>query len=178
MRAVFTLPGIAACLLNAPAHAQRLPLDPPATTISYTAYALGVLPIHATFKRFSGAVTVTHTTPLGCTIDVSVDVASLHMEDPDRQREVLGADMLDANRFPKMRFVGACTPGGISGTLTLHGVSRAMTLLLRQAHAQIICTGSLRRTDFGVNGLAGIVSPRVWLRLVSPAPAGVHLAQQ
>ncbi len=174
--AIFATFTLAVWAAPARADTQRLPLAPPATTIAYTAYALGVLPIHAVFDRFSGSVTVTRANPLRCTIDVSVDVASLHMDNPDRQREVLSADMLDANRFPKMLFTGSCTPAGIAGVLTLHGVTRKLTLVLHQARGQIICTGSLRRYDFGVNGLSGIVASRVRLQLVTAAPQGLRLA--
>ena len=45
------------------------------------------------------------------------------MEDPARTAQALGPAMLDAARFPTMRFDGRCAGAGVSGALDLHGTT-------------------------------------------------------
>jgi polyisoprenoid-binding protein YceI len=159
------------CLcLAAPALAQRLPITPANSQISYTVFGLGLLPVHGAFQHFDGAAVLSSTRPMACNIDVTIQVASLLMANPYRQRQALAPDMLAASRYPTMHFIGACQPGGIAGTLTLHGVSRALTLQLRRTGTGLTATASLRRQDFGINGLPHLVGSLVRIKLTTPAP--------
>jgi polyisoprenoid-binding protein YceI len=163
---------LAAALAAAPAHAawRPLQLDPTTARISYTVFALGLLPITATFQKFHGVALQDTSHPGTCRIDVTIDVASLHMDDPDRQRQALAPDMLDAADFPTMRFTGACAARSIAGKLTLHGVTRPVTLVMQRNGPQVRCTGTLARRDFGILGLRGLVAANVRLRLVVQLP--------
>jgi polyisoprenoid-binding protein YceI len=168
---------ISAIGLSTPhAAAQHRPvalaLAPPDTAITYTAYAFGVVPVHAFFQQFTGNVRLDPANPAACDIDVTIKVASLQMDNAARRRLVLGAGMLDVARFPTMSFRGVCAPLGIEGRLTLHGVSRDLKLTLHQVRNKLICNGMIQRGDFGVDGLRGLVGARIRLQLTTPAPAG------
>jgi polyisoprenoid-binding protein YceI len=149
-------------------------LAPPDATVAYTVFALGFIPIHAVFQKFSGGVDVAPGTRPGCHVNVTIAVASLLMDDPDRQRQALGPAMLNASAFPTMHFTGSCVPAGLEGALTLHGVTHSITLSLHQIADQLVCTGSINRGDYGVNGLPGLVGSRVLLRLTMRTPAGLR----
>jgi len=163
----------AVCLPFAAARAadQQVPLTPPTTRIGYTVFVMGVLPISASFDRFWGIVTEDPAKPATCGIDVAVDVGSLRMDDPDRRRRTLGPDMLDAARYPTMRFAGHCAPQSITGTLTLHGISRPVSFATHREGNQVICAGTVRRRDFGIAGLDALVAPYVHIRLSVHLPA-------
>jgi polyisoprenoid-binding protein YceI len=158
------------------AATEHVTLAPSDATIAYTVYALGFLPLHAVFRSFSGHVDVSPGTPPTCHVDVTIAVGSLHMDDPARQQQALGPAMLNARAFPTMHFSGNCVPAGIEGALTLHGVTRSVTLTLRQNSDLLVCSGSINRADFGVNGLPGLVGSRVLLRLTMRAPAELRAA--
>jgi polyisoprenoid-binding protein YceI len=162
----------AACLPIVAAWAadRQVPLTPPTTRIGYTVFAWGLLPISGSFDRFEGLVTRDPDKPSACRVEVTVDISSLRMDDPDRRQETLGPEMFDAARFPTMRFDGYCAPQSIVGTLTLHGVSRPVAFATHLEGNQLICEGTVLRRDFGIVGWRNVVSPRVHIRLSVRAP--------
>lgn len=158
-----------ACLAQARA-AVLLPLSPSGARISYTVFALGMFPVTGRFERFDGVVTLDPATPSSCRIHVTIDVGSLNVDDADRRRQALGPDMLDAGRFPSMWFDGRCQAHAVTGSLTLHGVTRPLTLALRRQGDTAICTGTIARRDYGIRGMALSVGPRVRVRLTVQLP--------
>jgi len=156
----------AASLAFAARGAERqVPLAPPTARIGYTVYAFGLLPISGSFDRFRGVLTEDPGKPFDCRVEVTVDIDSLRMDDPDRRWRTLGPDMFDAAHYPTMRFAGRCAPQSIAGTLTLHGVSRPVTFATHREGSQVICTGTVARRDFGIVGMGGMVAPYVHIRL-------------
>jgi polyisoprenoid-binding protein YceI len=147
------------------AAVRRVALDPGMAQIGYTAFAFGILPIPATFERFSGTIDEDVAHPNACRLQVTVDIQSLHMADEQRRLEVLGPDMLDASRFPTMRFSGGCQTATLTGTLTLHGVSRPLSLTMQRKGAEVNCVGTLVRRDFGILGMRAVVGQKVRIRL-------------
>ncbi len=149
----------------AAATARTVAIDPTNTRISYTVFVLDLLPVTATFERFHGLVVRDPARPGTCYVQVVIDVASLHMEDPDRRRQALAPDMLDAAHFPTMRYTGACTDHTIAGNLLLHGVTRKFVLAMQRDATQVSCVGTLARRDFGILGMRDLVAPDVRIRL-------------
>jgi polyisoprenoid-binding protein YceI len=117
-------------------------------------------------------------------VDVSVPVASLQSTNAVLDDKLRGHDWLDAARFPAMRFqsVGVVQTGpqtaDIQGVLTLHGEMHP--LLLRatfngsavspfSGHEQLgfSLTGTLRRSEWGVDTLVPAVSDEVRLTIAA-----------
>lgn len=159
-----------AATLSGASHAQTLVLDASNSQVGYTVEALGVLPVRGEFQQFHGLTQRDPAHPSACRVDVTVQVGSLKMDDPARRRQALEPDMLDAARFPTMRFTGACAPPGIAGKLTMHGVSHPLTLALQSAHGRMTATATLHRQDYGVAGLPNLVGSRVIIALNTPLP--------
>ena len=153
-----------------------VPLAPPGTHIGYTVYAIGLVPIDASFGAFSGTLSVDAAHPALCKVQVTVRIASLHMDDASRQQVALGPTMLDAARFPTMHFAGHCATAGLTGQLTLHGVTRPLTLTLKRKGAHVTATGSVKRADFGIAGLPGLVGGRIRIHLDAVLPPGLATA--
>jgi polyisoprenoid-binding protein YceI len=68
------------------------------------------------------------------TVNVSIDVASINTNMPDRDKHLKSADFFDAEKFPKMTFVStkvtavSATRLTVEGTLTMKGVGKPVTL--------------------------------------------------
>jgi polyisoprenoid-binding protein YceI len=135
------------------------------TRISYTVFALDLVPVTATFERFHGAITQDPAHPDACTIQVTIDVTSLHMDDPARLHHALAPDMLDAAHFPTMHYAGACAENSLVGNLTLHGITHPLTLAMQRDGTQVDCAGMLVRRDYGILGMSGLVASDVRIRL-------------
>jgi polyisoprenoid-binding protein YceI len=168
--ALATVPQVQAA---GPATPTRLVAISPANAhITYTAFALGLVPFSGSFERFSGTADAATGTRQagGCAVHVNVDVASLLMPDADRQRQAVGADMLDASHYPTMMFRGTCRGQSLIGHLTLHGVTRPFAFALKRNGTHITCTATLARRDFGITGMPTLVAPRVRIRLSVTLP--------
>ncbi len=127
----------ASSALPAPA-AYRL--DPPHTFVWFKAQHKVVGAVRGRFDRTAGIVVVSKE-PAECSIDVSIDSASLSTQNPVRDADVKGPDFFDAAKFPTVTYRGkGIRRSGrgwvMDGTLTIRGVGRTVPL------------------DFAFNGLA------------------------
>jgi polyisoprenoid-binding protein YceI len=100
---------------------------------------------------------------------------------PKVQEAMLGPKVLDAARFPEIRFAStavsgrALGPGAysveVAGALTLHGVTRPVTLPLKIEITgdTLVATGAttLRQKDYGIDpvSVAGVVNVKNELKL-------------
>lgn len=101
-------------------------------------------------------------------IDFSVDAASINTDDEKRDGHLKSPDFFDVAKFPKITFVStSMKPGKVKGTytlvgnLTMHGVTKAVTLTAIGA-SKIVkdpygmeryafkVTGTINRIDFGL----------------------------
>ena len=93
--------------------------------------------------------------------DVTVDLASARTGDNDRDTALPGSDFFDVARFPRAHFVTTAFHQNGStvtadGTLTLHGVTKPVSLTVNFAPngkaATLDVKGVVKRLDFGVGG--------------------------
>ena len=101
-------------------------------------------------------------------IDFNVDAASINTDDEKRDGHLKSPDFFDVAKFPKITFVStSMKPGKVKGTytlvgnLTMHGVTKAITLTAIGA-SKIVkdpygmeryafkVTGTINRKDFGL----------------------------
>ena len=94
------------------------------------------------FGRVTGDVIFDPTNPANSKIQASIDATTLHTHDEKRDAHVKGADFLDTAKYPTITFVSKkVTPDGnnrwkIVGDLTLHGVTKEVTLNVESAGAE------------------------------------------
>jgi polyisoprenoid-binding protein YceI len=130
----------------------QLPVRPDTAVAGFSVRALGFWPMQGHFQQFSGVVELDPAHPGRCAVDVSVDLASLHMADPAVQADVLSPALLDAATYPRLVFRGSCDGDAVDGSMTLHGVTHPLRLLLRQRAGRWIAEGSFHRADWGITG--------------------------
>lgn len=150
-----------------------VPLLPGTTTIDLTIYAMGLFGLPAHFTRFSGSLRVDPDTPADCRVSVQIEAASLQMEDAGRARLATGPNLLDAARYPQLSYAGSCAGGQAEGALSLHGVTRKLTLTAIRDGDRIEATGTIRRGDFGIDGLPGMIGRTIKLRFTAQLPPGL-----
>ena len=158
------MPPVQAAIIN-------VPLVPQSTKIGYTALVFGLFPIPAHFDRFSGSITADPSDPTTCEIHVVVEIASLQMADPARTAQALGPSLLDAARYPTMRFDGKCEQGGgVSGQLLLHGVSGYLHMSRHRFGDTVLSTGKVQRRDYGITGFSGLLGQSISIRFSTRLP--------
>ncbi|MEU6892112.1 YceI family protein [Streptomyces sp. NPDC046557] len=150
-------------LLPAPGHWE---LDPTHSSIAFTARHIGFARIHGRFTTFAGGVRIAERME-DSSMRVIIDAGSIDTGLRMRDDHLRSADFLDAARHPTVEFYSErfIHRGGsrwaVAGALTLHGVSRSVTLDTRylgngtglQGEARAACraTTELNREDFALN---------------------------
>jgi polyisoprenoid-binding protein YceI len=163
LAASLPLPGVAA--------ETSVALLPGQSTVGFRAYGLGLLPLDGAFSRFRGQFSYDPADPAHCSVTLTVEVPSLAMDSASVGETILGPGFLDAARFPTLAFDGACDARGLTGQLTMHGVTRPFALTLDwQAHA-VTAVGRLRRADWGMTARPLLGGSTVRITVTAPLPA-------
>jgi polyisoprenoid-binding protein YceI len=155
------------------AAAAIVKLAPRTTTIDLTIYLMGLFPLPAHFDRFTGTLSVDPADPAKCAVAMDIDAASLDMADRARQRLAVGPQLLDAAHYPTLHYAGSCAGGQPTGELTMHGTTRPLKLTAKRDGMRIVAQGSLRRQDYGVSGLPGLIGRTVRIRFDVQLPDGL-----
>ena len=184
-------------LLGLPARAQ--PSAPPAPNPDFAAVQAGayaVEPVHTRilfsvshlgfstwygdFTHAAGTATIDPRKPAAGAVEVKAPTASLSTTNAVLDAELKGPDWFDAARFPDITFksqrlsMTGPNSGEIAGDLTLHGVTKPVTLKVRfngagpnpLSHAYTAgfeASGTIRRSDFGIAKYVPLVGDEVTL---------------
>ena len=143
-------------------------LDPAHTYPSFSADHFGGLSVwRGKFNSTSGKVVYDKDAKSG-SIDVSVDINSINFGMPKLDEHAKSAEMFDAAKYPTAKFSGKFTkfngsePAEAQGTLTMHGVTKPVTLkidsfkciqspLTKKEVCGVEVSSTINRADFGVN---------------------------
>jgi polyisoprenoid-binding protein YceI len=125
-----------ALALSGPAQAADYVIDMKGNhaSINFRIKHLGFSWLAGRFDRFSGNFSYDKTAPEASKVKVEIDTASLNSNHAERDKHLKSADFLDAGKFPKAVFESTAVKAAgdgkatITGNLTLHGVTKAVTI--------------------------------------------------
>jgi polyisoprenoid-binding protein YceI len=171
-------------LVTSPAAVQpgAYKVEPSHTRVMFAVSHMGFTTWYGDFAGASGALRLDVARPANSRIEVSVPTGSVTTTNSTLDGELKSADWFDAARFPAMTFksrqVTVTGPGraDILGDLTLHGVTRPLTLHGRFNGAGVNplgkaytvgfeASGKIKRSDFGVTKYVPLVGDDVDLIL-------------
>lgn len=185
-----------------PARQAELPVpgtwlfDPPHTAIRFIAKHVGMAHVHGRFERFEGGIQVMQEVA-DSRVHVRIDASSITTGNNTRDAHLRSADFLDVDRFPYIDFTSTrfAYRGGskwsLLGTLTMHGVSRSVSLDTtylgmvnggygKELRCAALAKAELHREDYTLNwrtmlarGIA-VVGPTVQLELDVQAMYRTH----
>ncbi|HZL01132.1 MAG TPA: YceI family protein [Caulobacteraceae bacterium] len=153
-------------------------VEPMHTRILFSVSHLGFTTWYGNFTGASGALTLDPGAPAASQVSVSVPTASISTTNAKLDDELKGGEWFDAARFPTITFKSErVIPTGsgqadVTGELTLHGVTRPVTLKARfngagmnpLSHAYTVgfeATGRIKRSEFGVTKYVPMVGNEV-----------------
>jgi polyisoprenoid-binding protein YceI len=143
-------------------------LDPSHTYPSFEADHMGGVSVwRGKFDATSGKVVYDKDAKAG-TIEVTVDMTSVDFGMPKLNEHAKGAEIFDSGKYPTATYSGKFTkfngasPTEAQGTLTMHGVTKPVTLVINQFLCKMnpmskkeVCgadaSATFNRADFGVN---------------------------
>jgi polyisoprenoid-binding protein YceI len=159
---------LAFAITSATAAPTTYNVDPDHTHPSFEVDHFGGLSTwRGTFKKTSGTVEIDTAAKTG-TVVVVIDTASVDFAHDKLNEHVSSPEMLDVAKYPTAEYKGKFVefangaPRTIAGDLTLHGVTKPVTLTINSfkcfQHPMLkkqVCgadaSGSFNRADFGVN---------------------------
>jgi polyisoprenoid-binding protein YceI len=154
----------------APPHEPPAPgdweVDTAHSSIAFTARHIGLARVHGRFESFAGAVRIAERIERSA-MHVVIDAASIDTGVRMRDDHLRSGDFLDVRRFPTLEFYSDrfTHKGGnswaVTGALSLHGVTRTVTLdteylglgsgIEGETRAACRATTELHRDDFTVS---------------------------
>ncbi len=148
-------------------------LDKAHSKMTFTVTHLTISEVDGVFKTFDAKVTSSKEDFSDAVFELTADLASVTTNNDGRDGHLKKPDMFDVEKFPTLTFKStgiskvADKKYKLTGDLTMKGVTKPVTLELThmgnnknrqgKALAGFKVTGSVKRTDFGVGGMASIV---------------------
>jgi len=147
--------------------ADTYKIDPTHTYPSFEADHFGGLSVwRGKFDKTDGTIVVDRANKSG-TVDITIDATSLDFGLAKMNDHAKGADMFDVTKYPTATYKGKLVfkgdvPTSVDGELTLHGVTKPVTLAINQfkciQHPMLkreVCgadaSATFNRADFGVD---------------------------
>jgi polyisoprenoid-binding protein YceI len=121
--------------------------------------------VRGMFHKPSGTVLLDEATPANSKVTATIDVNTISTGVEERDTHLKSPDFFDAARYPKITFVStgftrsSATAYAVTGELTMHGVTKPVTLAVTAPPAfnhaggirrGIEATTSVNRKDFGL----------------------------
>jgi polyisoprenoid-binding protein YceI len=141
-------------------------IDAAHSHVEFAVKHLMIATVKGRFGAVSGTVTVNGDDPAGAAVAVSIDAASVDTREPQRDGHLKSADFFDVEKFPTITFASTRVEktGGdtlrLTGDLTIHGVTRPITLAVTDEgrakdpwggeRRAFSATGKVNRKDFGL----------------------------
>ena len=182
--ALATAPALAQMAKVEPAkvEAGAYKIDPNHTQVVFGVNHFGFTTYYGTFTNAAGTLDLDPTKPADSKLDVTIKTDSVSVMSPKLEGELKGDQWLDAGKFPDATFkstkvtkTGAAT-ASVTGDLTLHGVTKPVTLdvtyvnagpnpLSKTYTAGFEAKGKIKRSDFGVKTYLPVIGDEVQLMI-------------
>jgi len=166
---------ISAFVLSANA-ADTFKVDPVHSSVVFSVQHLGVTNFYGRFNDISGTVAFDKNNPWKSSVELSVPVEGLDTHNAKREQSLKSPDYFDAKQFPTITFKSTKVEGSgdtlkVSGDLTIHGVTKPLTVDFKKGGEGKGVFGEMRgggetrftikRSDFGMNFEQGEIGDEV-----------------
>jgi polyisoprenoid-binding protein YceI len=159
-------------------RAETLTIDPNHSHVGFSIRHF-FTQVKGEFKTVAGTLELDTKTPNNSKVSDETDPASINTNNENRDNDLRGANFFDVTKFPKMTFVATAVnitdpkawTGTLTGDLTMHGVTKPVTLKIESGGAGpmgpgatvagFTASGTLDRKDFGI----------VWNKVFDAGPA-------
>ncbi|HWY67889.1 MAG TPA: YceI family protein [Terriglobales bacterium] len=172
-RRVFSLLAVAVFTVAAWAQGSEWQIDPAHTTTGFTVRHMGISNVHGRFVKTSGTATIDDGDITKSSVNATMDVNSIDTGNENRDGDLKSPNYFDAAQFPTITFKSkSVSKNGegklkVVGDLTIHGVTKEVTLDVDGPSAPLeqrgnkrrglSATTSVNRKDFGVGAKAPAV---------------------
>lgn len=177
MKKVRGLIALFVCLtVSSAMAAETFTVEPAHTSVIFSISHFGYSFTYGRFNTTAGRFAIDKANPTASQFAFTVDVASIDTNDKKRDEHLRGADFFDVAQFPKISFTSSSvvkTEKGydVTGDLTMHGVTKQVTLPLVAMGEGLGPYGKYRsgltfhlevkRSDYGMKKMVGPIGDNV-----------------
>ena len=146
--------------------AQTYQIDSSHSGANFSVKHMMVTNVSGRFSNVKGAVTFDEKNLSKSSIEATVDIETINTNEPKRDAHLKSPDFFDVAKFPQMTFKSTKVykAGGVTkadGDLTLHGVTKPVTLTLTELSGEVkhpmgtivrgaVATTRISRKDYGL----------------------------
>jgi len=148
-------------------------IDPAHSVAEFKVKHMMISNVKGQFTRLNGVLTLNEADPAKSSVEATIEAASIHTRDDQRDAHLKSADFFDVEKFPTLTFKSTkVTPAGdgelkVAGDLTIHGVTRNVVFNVEGPTAAgkdpwgntrrgLSATTKINRKDFGLNWNAAL----------------------
>lgn len=141
-------------------------IDTAHSAVKFSVKHMMVSKVSGNFGKVEGKVNYDGKNLNKASVDATIDTTTIDTQEPKRDEHLKKKDFLDTEKYPSMKFVSTKVKPGkdgfsIEGDLTLHGVTKKVTLSAEplskpvtfkgKPHMGASAKGKINRKDFGVS---------------------------
>lgn len=121
-------------LLGSPAHAATWELDGTHSAAQFSVKHMMISTVRGDFGKVTGTVNLDDKDLTKSSLDIAIDASTINTREPKRDEHLRSPDFFDVGKFPKITFkstqITKQSDGkyAVTGDLTLHGVTKPVTL--------------------------------------------------
>jgi len=148
-------------------HAVTWEMDPAHSSVQFKVRHMTVSSVKGDFSKFRGVVTIDDKDITQMKVEMSIEAASVNTDHAQRDDHLRGPDFFDVVKYPAITFVSSRVIKAdgdklkVTGDLTLHGVTREITVDVEGPTAEVrdpggnfrrgaTATAKINRRDFGL----------------------------
>src|SRR5579862_7265696 len=111
-------------------------IDPAHSTAEFKVKHMMISNVKGQFTQINGVIVLDEGDLAKSRVEASIDAASIHTRNTDRDAHLRSADFFDVAKFPTLTFVSTQVIGEgteelkVEGDLTIHGVTRKVSFLV------------------------------------------------
>ena len=140
-------------------------IDPAHSHVEFAVKHLMISTVKGRFAVVQGTIVTDESDPAKGRVEVAIDADSIDTREAQRDAHLKSADFFDVEKFPKLTFTSTKIAGDrdsfkLTGDLTIHGVTRPVTLDVTSEgrgkdpwggdRAGFSATGKIKRSEFGL----------------------------
>jgi polyisoprenoid-binding protein YceI len=141
-------------------------IDSSHSGVSFSVRHMVFAKVRGHFNKWTADLAFDPAAPTRSSVSVEIDAASIDTREPQRDGHLKSPDFLDVEKFPKLTYVSKSVERAgdghytVSGTLTIHGVSKDVVLDVEEtgrgkdpwgnARIGFTAKATINRADFGL----------------------------
>ena len=167
----------ALAVLPSLASAAVFKIDASHSSVGFSVRHLVISQVRGQFTNVAGTVAIDDADLAKSTVEATIDAASVNTQVADRDTHLKSPDFLDAAKYPTITFKSKKVTKGadgaleVAGDLTLHGVTKPVTLVVTTTPEVKGMYGETRRGFAATTKISRKEFGLTWNKLVEAGPA-------